>query len=346
MFAIPDDLASFTGGYGYARKLLEWLPRLGVEAFHLPLSRKFPNAASSDLDDAVRAINDAVQPGNAVLIDGLAFGVFSEAAARAVKVPIAALCHHPLGLEAGLKPERSRALLASEKKALAHAARIIVPSPHIARTLQEDFEVPLTRIRVALPGTEPARRAAGSCGPLSLLAAGSITPRKSFGVLIEALAGLQGLDWRLTIIGSHRHSPETAAALAKLIAAKGLGPRVQCPGELEGAAFADAFHRSGIFVSSSLYEGYGMALAEAMARGLPIVMTAGGAAAETVPDAAALKAAPGDAAALREALRLMIVDEGLRKRMSDASWRAGQTLPSWRDTAKAVVCAVKEAILP
>lgn len=345
VFAIPDNLAAFTGGYCYARRLIEWLPKLGIETIHLRLSPAFPNVDSSVVENAVRAINGALQPGSVVLIDGLAFGVFADAAASSLKAPIVALCHHPLGLEAGHAAERSQALLRSEKAALFHAARVIVPSAYIARTLEQDFKVDPSRICIAAPGTDPAPRAKGSSGPVSLLAVGALTPRKAFDVLIEALAGVTHLGWRLRIAGGHHHSPETAGALMGLIEAKGLAGRIACAGELEGAALGDAFHESDVFVSSSLYEGYGMALAEAMMRGLPIVMGKGGAAAETVPDAAALKAPPGDVLALREALRLIIEDVGLRRRLADASWRAGQALPSWRDTAEACACAIGEAAL-
>jgi glycosyltransferase involved in cell wall biosynthesis len=309
------------------------------------LPGSFPDPSPADLQDAVNTVNAAISPGDVALIDGLAYGAFSEAAINAIDAPIIALCHHPLGLEAGLDPERSRALIASETKALALAARIIVTSTHTARLLSQDFHVPASRIAIAEPGTEPAPRAIGSRGPLSFLAVGSLTPRKAFGVLVEALAGLKDLSWHLSIVGGMHHAPETAAEVKRLIEVRGLSQRIDCLGELEGAPLGQVFHRSDIFVSSSLYEGYGMALAEAMARGLPVITTTGGAASNTVPDEAALKVPPGDVAALRMALRLLISDAAMRKRLSEASWQAGQCLPRWSDTAAAVARAVNDAAL-
>ena len=342
IFAIPGDLTSFTGGYCYGRKVMACLPEHKIDVIHCQLPGSFPNPASEDIQEAVRAVNAVFSQGDIALIDGLAYGTLPEAAIAAIEAPIVALCHHPLGLEAGLEPWRSRALLASEKAALALAAGVIVTSPFTARTLEKQFGVPLGRIFVARPGTEPAHRAVGSGGPPLLLALGSIIPRKGYNVLIEALYLLSDLDWRLYIVGSPHQSPETSFALERLIGSCGLDSRVKCLGGLESAALNEVLHRSDIFVSPSLYEGYGMALAEAMARGFPIVTTTAGAAAETVPNEAALKCPSGDIVALSEALRRVILDEELRKRLSEGSWLAGQKLPSWRDTAKKIARVVND----
>ncbi|MCC2099212.1 MAG: glycosyltransferase family 4 protein, partial [Hyphomicrobiales bacterium] len=99
---------------------------------------------------------------------------------------------------------------------------------------------------------------------------------------------------------------------------------------------AGLYAGSDVFVLASHYEGYGMVLAEAMASGLAIISTTGGAAAATVPDDAALKVPPGDGVALRDALRRVIGDTALRRSLSGASWQAGQKLPRWPDTAKII----------
>jgi glycosyltransferase involved in cell wall biosynthesis len=79
-----------------------------------------------------------------------------------------------------------------------------------------------------------------------------------------------------------------------------------------------------------------MALTEALARGLAILSTTGGAAAETVPDDAAVKVAPGEADALAKALARLIDEPAMRARLGDAAWAAAGSLPRWRDTAALV----------
>jgi glycosyltransferase involved in cell wall biosynthesis len=83
-------------------------------------------------------------------------------------------------------------------------------------------------------------------------------------------------------------------------------------------------------------------LAEAMARGLPIVCTTGGAAAETVPADAGIKVPPGDEKALSDAILRVLNDAGLRRRMGEASWSAGQKLPRWDDTARIIAGVIRE----
>jgi len=259
-----------------------------------------------------------------------------------VRARIIALVHHPLCLEAGLSKARQAELNALEKAALALAKRVIVSSPMTARTLAADFGVAPQVITVAEPGTDPAPRARGSEGSPQLLSVGSVIPRKAYDVLVRALAPLRDSDWRLAIAGATDRSPQALAALRTAIAEATLEDRINVLGAVDQEQLARLYDSADAFLLPSLYEGYGMVLAEAMARGLPIVCTTGGAAAETAPDAAAFKVAPGDEAALTSAIRRLLDDPSLRHRLADASWAAGQQLPRWEDTTRRIAAVIND----
>jgi glycosyltransferase involved in cell wall biosynthesis len=340
VFAIPGDINTPTGGYAYGRRVLALLPEAGIGVRHLPLPGSFPTPSPADLAQTLRQLADTPRA-SVLLIDGLAFGALPASAVAGLNRRVVALVHHPLGLETGLSPAQSARLLAGEGAALAQADAVIVTSAATARTLVAQLGVAPHAITVAEPGADPAPRARTDGDPPRLLAVGTLSPRKAYGVLVEALAGLTDLPWRLTIIGCTEREPAETARLQALIAATPMRERFAVLGALGEAEVAQAYQSADLFVMSSLYEGYGMALAEAMARGLPIVTTTGGAAADTVPDAAGLKVAPGDASALREALCRALVDPGLRARLAEASFAAGQNLPRWRDTARIIADRLK-----
>lgn len=346
-FAVPGALGTPTGGYAYARAVLARLPAHGIAAAHLALPGSFPHPAETDLVETVRLLS-GIPAEAALLVDGLAYGAIPPAAIDALARPVVALCHHPLGLEAGLSPARAAALIATERAALARAARVVVTSPATAATLVADFGVPHARIVVAEPGTDPAPRAVGAPAgaPTALLAMGAISPRKGFDLLVAALARLTDRDWRLTLVGPTDRDPATVAALRAQIAAAGLGARVTLTGTLDDAARDAAYAGADVFVSASLYEGYGMVLAEALARGLPLVASTGGAAADTVPDAAALKVPPGDVDALAAALATILDDAALRARLADAAWEAGRRLPGWDDATARIAAALRASLEP
>ena len=342
VFAIPGDIGLPTGGYMYDRRVLALLPQFGIAARHLQLPGSFPDPGAGDLEETARLL-EAVAPGDVVMIDGLAYGAMPAAVIARVRASIVALVHHPLCLEAGLAEARQESLRTLETAALALARRVVVTSRITARTLVADFAVPADKITVAEPGTDPAPRAAGSAaGPLQLLSVGAIVPRKAADLLVRALGALRDRDWRLTIAGPTDRSPEALAALHAAIRDTGLADRITLAGPVDQERLAALYASADAFLMASLYEGYGMVLAEAMARGLPIVCTTGGAAAETVPDAAALKVPPGDERALSLAIGRVLHDTGLRRRMSDASWAAGQGLPRWEETARIVAGVIEE----
>jgi glycosyltransferase involved in cell wall biosynthesis len=121
----------------------------------------------------------------------------------------------------------------------------------------------------------------------------------------------------------------------------GLDGQITLLGAVDDDRLQTLYSAADLFVLASRYEGYGMVLTEAMTRGLPIVCTTGGAAAETVPDGAALKVEPGDARALMWQLGRAIEDQKLRRSLADAAWAAAGGLPTWEDTARRIAAAVK-----
>jgi glycosyltransferase involved in cell wall biosynthesis len=339
-FVIPGDITLATGGYAYDRRVMALLPRFGVATRHLTLPGSYPAPNAGDLAETRRLLAD-VTAETIILADGLAYGAMPAELIASLRSPIVALVHHPLCLEAGLAKPRQDELYALEKAALALARHIVVTSPSTATTLTADFAVPAARITVAEPGTDPADRARGTGKPLMLLAVGSIVPRKAHDVLVRALALVENRDWQIAIVGPIDRSEEAVAALQVAIEDTGLGPRIALPGAVDSGQLDRFYDAADLFVMPSLYEGYGMVLAEAMARGLPIVCTTGGAAAATVPDAAAIKVPPGDVQALGLAIRRVLDDPPLRRTMSDAAWAAGQKLPRWDDTARTIADVIR-----
>ena len=345
-FAIPGVLDAPTGGYAYARRMLQHLPEHGVMAHHIALPGSFPDPIQQDLE-ITRHLLTQIDPATPILFDGLAFGALPPEIATAVASPIVALVHHPLALETGLTSQRRRYFQASERFALQQAAAVIASSPLTARTLIRDYAVDAERLSVAEPGTVPALRAIGTGKPFAMLAVGTVIPRKGYPVLIDALEALAAKrdaapdNWHLTIVGSTERSPDEANLVRERILQSGLRRNITIAGEVSSGELSRLYANADLFVMPSLYEGYGMVLTEAMARGLPIVSTTGGAAAETVPAAAALKVPPGDPAALAAAIGTAMSNEAHRKVMANASWEAGRHLPNWPDSAATVANVLK-----
>ena len=98
---------------------------------------------------------------------------------------------------------------------------------------------------------------------------------------------------------------------------------------------AELYAGADLFVLASRFEGYGMAYAEAIAHGLPVIGTTAGAIPETVPAGAGVLVAPDDVA--RACARAAPADR--RSRTSGASdlaarARGARRLPTWQDSAQ------------
>jgi glycosyltransferase involved in cell wall biosynthesis len=195
--------------------------------------------------------------------------------------------------------------------------------------------VPADCTIVARPGSDPVAAAHGSHdGIVRLLAVGALVPRKGFDVLIAALATLANIPWRLTVVGDPGRDPKTAAQLDADIARLNLGNRVTVLGAVSRERLEELYAGADLFTLASRFEGYGMAYAEAIAHGLPLIGTTAGAIPDTVPAGAGVLVPPDDTGALALALRRLIENADERRHLAMAARAAARQLPTWQDSAK------------
>jgi len=356
-FLVPGDLETITGGYGYDRRLIAGLRALGWQVAVHSLDPGFPHPSAPALEHAARLLAQ-LQDGARVLIDGLALGAMPEVIRpHSARLALLALVHHPLAAETGLEPGDAHALGCAERRALQAVRHVLVTSAATRHALHA-YGVAPERISVLEPGTDPAPlaqpdprgeldqgappahlgdgplRQPGDGATLRLLCVATLIPRKGHDVLFEALAPLAPLHWHLTCVGSLTRDHSTAARLRSQLERLGLTGRVTLAGEVDAAALAGHLQSADLFVLPTRFEGYGMAVAEALAHGLPVISTPTGGIAGLIGTDAGLLVPPDDADALRVALTRVLCEPQLRVRLARGAAAARLKLPRWQHTCE------------
>ena len=326
---VSGRLDTRTGGYLYDWRMAEGLRQRGWSVDVRQLDESFPHPTPTALANAAEVLA-GLRDSALLLIDGLALGAMPEVIEHeAARLRIVALVHLPLGADVSLEPPVARRLEAGERRALAAAALIIVTGKATIAMLDR-YDIARDRIVVVEPGTTRAPLARGSTGtPVQLLSVATVNPNKGHQILLEALAAIPGHNWRLTCAGSVTRHPSTADRVRATIRRLELEDHVALVGELDASGLHECYDRADVFVSASLQETYGMAVAEALARGLPVVGTTTGAIPDLVGADAGLLAPPGNIDALAEALARVIGDAPLRTRLADGAKHVRERLRSW-----------------
>jgi glycosyltransferase involved in cell wall biosynthesis len=337
---VPSPFDTVSGGYGYDRRIVAGLRATGHAVDVVELIGSFP-IVDDFARDAACAAWDRLPPDTKPVIDGLALPAFRGLEDALTARGSCGLIHHPLSLETGIGEVARNALGDIERRLFPRLGRLIVTSETTADTVVTGFHIPPERIHTVVPGTDDAPRSPGSGGPsCQILSIGTLIPRKGHDVLLRALARLFDLNWHLTIVGSPHRDPAHAHGLIALAAELNIAHRVRFAGELVGEALDAHWRTADLFALATHYEGYGMAIAEALKRGLPVAVTDGGAAGALVTPETGIVCPVGDHAALSRALRRVIFDAELRRQLSDAAWSFGRTLPDWTTQADAFARAI------
>jgi glycosyltransferase involved in cell wall biosynthesis len=246
---------------------------------------------------------------------------------------------------------RSLALRALVPLAARHSQRIIVPSETSGRDVVRLLNVPADKVEVVPNGigTPPAaywesgeevrRRHALGDRPF-VLTVSLKRPNKNLERLLEALSLIPRDRRPILVLAGHATSYEQelrrqAARLALTRDTRFLGWVTN--DELEGL-----YRTSTCFVFPSLYEGFGLPVLEAMARGVPVACSDRGALGE-VADRAALTFDPEQPRAIAAAIEKLLGDPRERERLSRAG-RANATRFSWAETARRTLATYESAL--
>lgn len=273
--------------------------------------------------------------GGLVLVDGLVATYLPAAVGIAARRLRVVLLAHML---VAAFPDADARAIDAERRALAPAHRIIAVSVWLRDELVQRGLGTAEHTSVATPGADVAPIAEGTPTGGSLLCVGTVAPHKGQDTLIQALIELgSGAPWTCTIAGSDAVAPEFAERVAADAARAGLSDRIAWAGVLGREELDGAYDRTDVLVAPSRTESYGIAVGDALRRGIPVIASRVGGIPEAAhPADAAILVPPQDPAALALALRRWIEDPALRTRMSAAATRAAPHRREWSDTAKDV----------
>ncbi|MBV2358001.1 glycosyltransferase family 4 protein [Streptomyces sp. J2-1] len=343
-FVMPggvDDLTVPSGGNAYDRRVCLDLPGFGWQPVRHLMPGTWPRPADADRAALARTLGE-LPDGSAVLLDGLvACGVPEVIVPEARRLRLAVLVHLPLGDETGLAPQAAADLDARERAVLRAVPAVIATSDWAVRRLVAHHGLAPDRVHNAAPGADIAPLAPGTDGVSRLLCVAAVTPRKGQHRLVEALAAVADLPWTCECVGGLTQDPGYVAELRALIRLHGLADRVLLTGPRSGAALDASYAAADLTVLTSYAETYGMAVTEALARGVPVLATDVGGVAEAVgraPDGGVpgILVPPEDPAALTAELRGWFGDPDVRRRLKAAARARRASLDGWPTTARAL----------
>jgi glycosyltransferase involved in cell wall biosynthesis len=345
-FVAPGSLRQLTGGYIYDRHIVDGLRRLGHRVAVKELSERFPNPTTADLTHASRVLT-SIPKGSVVIVDGLGGGAMPRQIEReAERLRFIALVHHPLAHETGVSRNDAVRLWAHETWTLQHARHVVVTSPRTAKLLTQEYGVKPAQISCIEPGAErwPVGRGSG-CN--SLLCVATLTPRKGHMALVRALARVAHLDWHLTCLGSLDRDKATVKSVRREIGRAGLTDRVTLVGETGSHERLKAYYnRADLFVLPTEYEGYGMAVAEAIASGVPVVSTPTGAIPQLVGRDAGVLVPHGDVDVLARVLERLLSDREQLEQLRAGAMTRRKQLPAWERAVRQFATVIRKVAGP
>jgi len=294
---------------------------------------------------------------------GLGYGLLLM---KRLNMPVVATIHHPLPIDRQADLEQANGLrerwrirkfysfIPMQAFVSRRLERVITVSQSAAKKTELFFGVPAEKLRVIYNGIDTeiySRNEEAGQSRDGLIMVGNTDDRKK-GVLflLKALQLLREDRIKLTIVDdAERHSlyADDVGPLpsygSELVERLDLDGTVRFTGRLTAEELAQHYSAAQIAIVPSLYEGFGLPAAEAMACGTPVIASTGGALPEVVGDAGML-VPPGRADALAAAIRQLLNDKQAQLRMSEAGRKRVEENFSWEQAARRTLEVYREVL--
>jgi len=341
----PDDLFRMPGFRELADpvNLIEWL---GVSTMGFPEPFTFGHRIFKFLKPKLNKY-DIVHDNQS-----LAYGI--RALGR--YIPVIATIHHPITVDRNLavkaapslwqkiKQMRWYSFISMQKRVARTFAHIITVSKSARDDISRDFKIPATRFKIIPNGIStdlfyPIPEIQRQKNRI-IVTSSADTPLKGLHYLLHAVAKISATHKiRLIVVGNLSNN----GSIENLISELGIGKSITFTGRIDNDKFVRQYARAAVAVVPSVYEGFGLPAGEAMACGLPVVSTTGGALPEVVGDAGIL-VPPADPDTLAKAITSLLDNPERAQKMGHAGYRRVHKLFTWHKAAQMTVDAYRETI--
>jgi glycosyltransferase involved in cell wall biosynthesis len=272
------------------------------------------------------------------------------------RVPTTVTIHHPITVDRRLAIRSARSLrkrlqarrwysfVGMQKRVAQRLSPLITVSESARRDIAQEFRLPVKNLRVVpngiktdlfypMPEIEREKN-------LIMVTNSADTALKGLSYLLQAVADLaKARDIRLLVVGQ----PQKNGSVGRLIKELGIGNRISFTGRIDHSAFVRLYAQATMAVVPSLYEGFGLPAGEAMACGVPVISTTGGALPEVVGSAGVL-VPPADAKALAKAIGKLLDNPAQARQLGEAGLKRVRDSFTWEKAAQKTVEVYRETI--
>ena len=274
-----------------------------------------------------------------------------------MSVPIITTIHHPItsDLRIALQSaetwklrlliKRWYSFLKMQKRVVKQLDNLVTVSHASRRDIATDFAIAETKLNIIHNGIDTSVfRPIPAIEPdeFNVMATASAdVPLKGLDYLIRAISILANEipELKLTVLGKLKEDGKTA----KLIRQLGLENRIHFYSGLSSQEVAELYAKASCAVVPSIYEGFGLPAGEAMACGVPVITTNGGALPEVVGDAGII-VQTRDHIALADAIRTLLGDSNLRRTLAAKGRSRILELFSWEVAASDMLQLYREVV--